>query len=131
MQSANLFAALIVTFFRQNIQFRATFTACSERVKNLNPKNVYQAQETLFDKLNCFGFEYTNEQTLFKDLVLSTLNHFAYKRKDSRTPIPQKGLESIFPSRFPFPQILLKNQFSFATLNLIISVLLLSMLLKI
>ena len=45
-------------------------TICSERVKNVYPKNVYQTQETLFDKLDPFGIEYTNEQILFKNLAI-------------------------------------------------------------
>ena len=45
-------------------------TTCSERVKNVYPKNVYQTQKTLFDKLDSFGIEHTNEQTLFKNLAI-------------------------------------------------------------
>ena len=40
-----------------------------------------------------------------------------------KTPIQQNGLVIIFPFKFPFPQILWQNQFSFATLILIISLL--------
>ena len=39
-------------------------------MKNVYPKNVYQTQETLFDKLDSFGIEYTHEQTLFKNLAI-------------------------------------------------------------
>ena len=39
-------------------------------MKNVYPNNVYQTQGTLFDKLDCFGIEYTNEQTLFKSLAI-------------------------------------------------------------
>ena len=39
-------------------------------MKNAYPKNVYQTQETLFDKLDSFGIEYTNEQTLFRNLAI-------------------------------------------------------------
>ena len=39
-------------------------------MKNVYPKNVYPTQETLFDKLDFFGIEYTNEQTLFKNLAI-------------------------------------------------------------
>ena len=44
-------------------------TTCSERVKNVYPKNVHQTQEILFDKLDSFGIEYINEQTLFRNLA--------------------------------------------------------------
>ena len=39
-------------------------------MKNVYPKNVYQTQKTLFDKLDSLGNEYTKEQTLFKNLAL-------------------------------------------------------------
>ena len=70
MQSSNLFAALIVTiFFRQNIQFEATFNYMQWRSENVYPRNVYQIGETLFDKLDFFGINYTSEQKLFKVLA--------------------------------------------------------------
>ena len=39
-------------------------------MKNANPKIVYQTQETLFDTLDSFEIEYTNEQTLLKNLAM-------------------------------------------------------------
>ena len=39
-------------------------------MKNVYLKNVYQTPATLFDKLDSFGIEYTDEQTLFKNLAL-------------------------------------------------------------
>ena len=58
------------TFFNRAFNLERRLTACSERVKNVYPKNVYQTQETLFDKVDSFGIEYTNEQTLFKNLAI-------------------------------------------------------------
>ena len=43
---------------------------CSERVKHIYPKNVYQLRETLFDKLDSFGIQYTVDQKLFTNLVV-------------------------------------------------------------
>ena len=45
-------------------------TTCSERVKNVYPRSVYQIRETLFDKLDSFGVNYTSEQKLFKNLAI-------------------------------------------------------------
>ena len=39
---------------------------CSDRVKDIYPKNVYQLRETLFEKLDAFNIPYRNEQKLFK-----------------------------------------------------------------
>ena len=58
------------TFFNRTFNLERNLTTCSERVKNVYPKNVYQTQETLFDKLNSFGIEYTHEQILFKNLAI-------------------------------------------------------------
>ena len=43
---------------------------CSERVKHIYPKNVYQLRETLFDKLESFDIQYTDDQTLFSNLAV-------------------------------------------------------------
>ena len=40
------------TFFNKTINLEKHLTTCSERVENIYPKNVYQTQETLFDKLD-------------------------------------------------------------------------------
>ena len=38
---------------------------CSERVKYIYPKIVYQLRKTLFDKLDSFDIQYTDDQKLF------------------------------------------------------------------
>ena len=38
--------------------------------ENVYPKNVYQTQESLFDKVNFFEMEYTNDHTLCKNLAI-------------------------------------------------------------
>ena len=58
------------TFFNKTFNLERHLTTCSERVKNVYLMNVYQTQKTLFDKLDSFGIDNTNEQTLFKNLDL-------------------------------------------------------------
>ena len=43
---------------------------CSERVKHIYPKNVYQLRETLFDKLDPFDIQNTDDQKLFNNLAV-------------------------------------------------------------
>ena len=43
---------------------------CSERVKHIYPKNVYQLRKTLFDKLDSFDIQHTDDQTLFTNLAV-------------------------------------------------------------
>ena len=44
--------------------------SCSERVKHVYPKNVYQLRETLFDKLDSFDIQCTDDQKLFNNLAV-------------------------------------------------------------
>ena len=43
---------------------------CSERLKHIHPKNVYQLRETLFDKLDLFDIQCTDDQKLFNVLAV-------------------------------------------------------------
>ena len=58
------------TFFNRTFNLKRHLTTCSERVKNIYPKNVCQVRETLFDKLHSFGIEYTHDQTLFMNWAI-------------------------------------------------------------
>ena len=58
------------TFFNRTFNLERHLTTCSESVKNVYPRNVYQIRETLFDKLDSFGINYTSEQKLFKNLAI-------------------------------------------------------------
>ena len=40
---------------------------CSERVKHIYPKNVYQLRETLFEMLDSFTIPYREDQKMFKN----------------------------------------------------------------
>ena len=45
------------TFFNKTFKLEQHLTKCSERVKNVYPRNVYQTRETIFDKLDSFGIK--------------------------------------------------------------------------
>ena len=57
------------TFFNKFFNLERNLITCSERDKNVHPKNVFQIRQTLFDKLDFFGIKYTSEQKLFKNLA--------------------------------------------------------------
>ena len=42
-------------------------------MKHINPKNAYQLRETLFDKLDSFNIQYTDDQKLFSNLAVFDL----------------------------------------------------------
>ena len=58
------------TYFQKTGNLERHLVRCSERVKYIYPKNVYQLRETLFDKLDSFGIQYTDEQKLFTNLAV-------------------------------------------------------------
>ena len=58
------------TLFNRTFNLERNLTTCSDWVKNVYPRNVYQIRETLFDKLDSFGIRYTSEQKLFKNLAI-------------------------------------------------------------
>ena len=53
------------TYFQKPGNLERHLVRCSERVKHIYPKNVYQIRETLFDKLDSFVIQYTDDQSLF------------------------------------------------------------------
>ena len=57
------------TYFQKTGNLERHLVRCSERVKHINPKNVYQLRETLFDKFDSFDIQYTDDQKLFNNLA--------------------------------------------------------------
>ena len=58
------------TYFQKTGNLEPHLVRCSERVKHIYPKNVYQLRETLFDKLDSFGIQYKDDQELFTNLAV-------------------------------------------------------------
>ena len=54
---------------------------CSERVKHIYPKKVYQLRETLFEKLDSFNIPYREDQKLFKNLAVSDFESVRVKEE--------------------------------------------------
>ena len=58
------------TYFQKTGNLERHLVSCSERVKHIYPKNVYQLRESLFDKLDSFDIQYTDDQKLFNNLAV-------------------------------------------------------------
>ena len=56
------------TIFSKTGNLERHLITCSERVKNIYAKNVYQLRENLFEKLDSFNIPYREDQQLFKNL---------------------------------------------------------------
>ena len=52
---------------------------CSERVKYIYPKNVYQLREPLFEKWDSFNNPYRKDHKLFKNLAVFDFESFSVK----------------------------------------------------
>ena len=57
-------------FFPKTGKLERHLITCSERVKHIYPKNVYQFRETLFENLDSFNIAYREDQKLFKNLAV-------------------------------------------------------------
>ena len=76
------------TFFNRIFNLERHLTTCSERVKNVYPRNVYQIRETLYDKLDSFGIKYTRQQKLFKNIAIFDFESICVQEesfKDAKT----------------------------------------------
>ena len=72
------------TFFSKTGNLERHLVTCSDRVKHIHPKNVYELRETLFEKLDAFNIKYRSEHKLFKDLAIFILSPFV-SRKQTHT----------------------------------------------
>ena len=61
------------SYSNRTLNLERHFGTCSERVKNVYPRNVYQIRETLFDKLDSFGIKYTSEHVPISVSISSNL----------------------------------------------------------
>ena len=76
------------TFFNPTFNLKRHLTTCSERVKNVYPRNVYQNRGTLFDKLDSFGIKYTSQRKFFKNLAIFDFESICVEEesfKDTKT----------------------------------------------
>ena len=72
MHCSKLSNVLRVTHFsqRRGRNLEQLFVTCSDRVKNIYPKNVYELRETFFEELDAFNIPFRSDQKLFKNLAI-------------------------------------------------------------
>ena len=58
------------TYFQKPGNLDRHLVRCSEQVKHIYPKNVYQLRKTLFDKLDLFNIQYTEDQIFLNNLAV-------------------------------------------------------------
>ena len=103
------------TFFSKTGNLERHLVTCSERVKHIYPKNVYELRETLFEKLDAFNIPYRNEQKLFKNLAMFDFESIcvredSYKQTETTTWIGKHVPISVSISSNLIPEpIFLRN----------------------
>ena len=71
------------TVFSKTGNLEQHFATCSDRVKQIYPKNVYELRETLFEELDAFNIPYRNEQKLFKNLAINDFESICVNEANS------------------------------------------------
>ena len=70
---------------------------CSERVKHIYPKNVYQLKETPFEKLDSFNIAYREDQKLFKNLAVFDFESICVKAETYKETETTKWIGKYVP----------------------------------
>ena len=97
------------TFFSRTFNLERQLTTCSERVKYIYPRNIYQIRETLFDKLDSFGVKYTIQQKLFKNLAIFDFESMCVQQESFKGTKTTTWIGKHIPILVPFSQTLWKD----------------------
>ena len=97
------------TFFSKTGNLERHLITCSNRVKHIYPKNVYEMKEKLFEKLDSFNIPYRNEQKLFKNLAIFDFESIcvkenSYKQTETTTWIGKHVPNSVSISSNLIPE---------------------------
>ena len=92
------------TYFQKTGNLERHLVRCSEHVKHIYPKDVYQLRETLFDKLDSFYIQYT-DQKLFTNLAVFDFESICIPEKNSKTQRRQLGLVNMFQYQSRYSQM--------------------------
>ena len=69
------------TIFSKTENLEPHVITCTEQVKHIYPKNVYQLRETFFEKLDFFNIPYRKDQKLFKNLAVFDFESICVKEE--------------------------------------------------
>ena len=72
------------TFFSKTGNLERHLVTCSDRVKHIYPKNVYELRETLFEKLDAFNIPYRKEQKVFKSFAMFDFESICVKEESHK-----------------------------------------------
>ena len=101
------------TIFSKTVNLGRHLITCSERVRHIYPKNVYQLRETLCEKLDSFNIPYREYQKLFKNLAVFDFESICNKEETYKKLKVQNGLEKMSLYQFQFRQTYYPNPLIF------------------
>ena len=90
------------TYFQKTGSLERHLVRCSERVKHIYPKNVYQLREMLFDNMDSFDIQYTDDQKLFTNIAVFDFESICI---NSKIPRRQIGVVNMFQYQSRCPLI--------------------------
>ena len=117
------------SFFSKTGSLEQHLVNCSDRVKHIYSKNVYELRETLFEKLDAIKIAYRSEQRRFKNLAIFDLSLFVSRKQTHTNKLRLRcGSGSMCPYQILSRQTWPRSPFFSATPILIISSRILSVL---
>ena len=103
------------TIFSKTGNLERHLSKCSERVKHVYPKNVYQLGENLFEKLDSFIIPYREDQQLLKNLAVFDFESICVKEETYNETETTKWIGKHVPISVFIPSNLIPNPFFFCT----------------
>ena len=85
------------TQFQKTGSLERHLVRCSERLKHIYPKNVYQFQETLFDELDSFDIQCTDDQKLFINLAVFNFESICIPEEKFKNTETTTSIGKYFP----------------------------------
>ena len=105
------------TYFQKTGNLGRHLVRCRERVKHIYPKNVYQLRETLFDKLDSFDIQYTDDQTLYTNLAVFDFESICIPEEKLKNTKTTTWIGKHVPISIPISSNLLATSIFFCNSN--------------
>ena len=92
------------TIFSKTGNLEGHLITCSERIKHIYPKNVYQLKDRLFEKLDSFKIPCREDQMFFENLGVYDFESNFVKEETYKETETTKRIEKHVLYQFPFRQ---------------------------
>ena len=97
------------TLFRTTFNLERHLTTCSERVKNVYPRNICQIREILFDKLDSFAIKYKSQQNFSTKLAIIDFDSIHVQEKSLKATKTTTWIRKRVPTSVAIPSNLVEE----------------------